>query len=183
MGSEPIAAIAARQHGNITRAQLIAAGSRGGAGRGADGRAQSRRRAFAVARRRVARADRDHHPDPPPSRRPVGAPLERARRSGHHRALPNPAAVNRGLAAKLASGSAAARVRQALSLEPSSTTDKSWPLTVGIWIYALIASAMVIVYILNQNETPGTVKALAVTFGGYVLALLNNAYGLSKGVR
>jgi hypothetical protein len=42
---------------------------------------------------------------------------------------------------------------------------------------------MVLVYILNQNETPGTVKALAVTFGGYVLALLNNAYGLSKGVR
>jgi hypothetical protein len=97
---------------------------------------------------------------------------------------PSPAAVNRKLAKHLGDASRSqvtARIRQILSLEPGTTTDNSWPLTVGIWVYALVASATVTVYILNQNETPGGVKALAVTFAGYVLALLNMAYGLSKG--
>jgi hypothetical protein len=97
---------------------------------------------------------------------------------------PSPAAVNRSLAAHLNStdrSRVAARIRQALSLEPSTTTDKSWPLTFGIWVYAIVAAATVVVYILNQHETPDSVKALAVTFSGYVLALLNMAYGLSKG--
>jgi hypothetical protein len=71
-------------------------------------------------------------------------------------------------------------IRNALSLEPSGVNAKSWPLTFGIWAYAAVASAVVVVYILNQNETPGTVKALAVTFGGYVIALVNLAYGLTK---
>jgi hypothetical protein len=96
---------------------------------------------------------------------------------------PSPAAVNQSLADHLSDTSrskTAARIRQALSLEPSSTTDKSWPLTFGIWVYGIVASATVAVYILNQNETPNAVKALAVTFGGYVLALLNMAYGLTK---
>lgn len=96
---------------------------------------------------------------------------------------PSPAAVNQSLANHLTSTTrshTAARIRQALSLEPSATDDKSWPVTVGIWVYAVVASATVIVYILNQNETPSSVKALAVTFGGYVLALLNMAYGLTK---
>jgi hypothetical protein len=97
---------------------------------------------------------------------------------------PSPALVNRQLARHLSDGSRnrlGARIRQMLSLEPSSTADKSWPLTFGIWAYALVASATVAVYILNQNETPSAVKALAVTFSGYVLGLLNMAYGLSKG--
>jgi hypothetical protein len=97
----------------------------------------------------------------------------------------SPAAVNHKLAQHLKDPSrshAAARLRQALSLEPSATNDKSWPLTFGIWAYAVVASATVAVYVLNQNETPSSVKALAVTFGGYVLALLNMAYtGLAKG--
>lgn len=96
--------------------------------------------------------------------------------------VPNPASVNQSLAAHLSDPSRSqvtARIRQALSLEPSSTTDKSWPLTFGIWVYALVASATAIVYILNQNETPSSVKVLAVTFAGYVLALLNMAYGLT----
>lgn len=96
---------------------------------------------------------------------------------------PSPATVNRALAAHLDDNSrnqVAARIHQALSLEPSATTDKSWPLTFGIWVYAAVAAATVSVYILNQNETPSSVKALAVTFGGYVLALLNMAYGLTK---
>jgi hypothetical protein len=96
---------------------------------------------------------------------------------------PSPAAVNRKLAAHLsdpASNRVAARIRQAVSLEPSTTTDVSWPLTFGIWVYALVATATLVVYVLNQNETPSSVKALAVVFGGYVIALLNMAYGLSK---
>src|SRR5581483_10923225 len=86
---------------------------------------------------------------------------------------PSPAAVNRKLAAHLKDTSrsqVAARIRRALSLEPSTTADSSWPLTIGIWVYAIVAAATVVVYILNQNETPGSVKALAVTFAGYVLA-------------
>jgi hypothetical protein len=97
---------------------------------------------------------------------------------------PSPAAVNRALASHLRDTSrsrVAARIRQAMSLEPSTTTDSSWPLTFGIWVYAVVASATLVVYVLNQNETPSSVKALAVTFGGYVVALLNMAYGLSKG--
>jgi hypothetical protein len=74
----------------------------------------------------------------------------------------------------------AAGIRRALSLEPSDPSSKSWPLTFGMWAYAAVASAVVVVYILNQNETPGAVKALAVTFGGYVIALINMAYGMTK---
>ena len=96
---------------------------------------------------------------------------------------PSPAAVNRKLAAHLKDpnrNKAAASIRRAFSLEPSATDDVSWPLTFGIWVYAIVASATVVVYVLNQNETPSSVKALAVVFGGYVIALLNSAYGLSK---
>jgi hypothetical protein len=99
---------------------------------------------------------------------------------------PNPSLVNRGLAAHTAAAKAnqasavAAGIRRALSLEPSDPSAKSWPLTFGMWAYAAVASAVVVVYILNQNETPGAVKALAVTFGGYVIALINMAYGMTK---
>jgi hypothetical protein len=99
---------------------------------------------------------------------------------------PNPSLTNRELAQhdekvkNKAASAVAARIRRALSLEPSDANAKSWPLTFGIWAYAVVASAVVVVYIVNQNETPGTVKALAVTFGGYVIALINMAYGLTK---
>lgn len=68
------------------------------------------------------------------------------------------------------------RIRQALSLEPSSVDAASWPKSFGIWTYALIGSAMAVTYVLNQGQTPGTIKALAVAFAGYVMALVNNAY-------
>ncbi len=71
-------------------------------------------------------------------------------------------------------------IHQALSLDPGDKESNSWPLTFGIWVYAIVASAVAITYIFNQSETPGPVKALAVTFAGYVLALINAAYGLSK---
>jgi hypothetical protein len=99
---------------------------------------------------------------------------------------PSAALVNHELAAHAKAAARGERsklvalIRKALSLEPSDVTAKSWPLTFGIWAYAAVASAVVVVYILNQNETPGTVKALAVTFGGYVIALINTAYGLTK---
>jgi hypothetical protein len=99
---------------------------------------------------------------------------------------PNPSLVNTELAAhtKAAREGNASRVtaaiRRALSLEPSDPSAKSWPLTFGIWAYAAVASAVAVAYLLNQNETPGAVKALAVTFGGYVIALINTAYGMAK---
>jgi hypothetical protein len=71
---------------------------------------------------------------------------------------------------------AATRIWQVLSLEPKSTSAASWPKTFGIWVYAIIASAVAITYVCNQNETPGTIKALAVAFGGYVIALVTAAY-------
>ncbi len=69
-----------------------------------------------------------------------------------------------------------ARVWQALSLDPRNVSSPSWPKTFGIWVYAITASAVAITYVLNQNETPSAIKALAVAFGGYVIALVTAAY-------
>jgi hypothetical protein len=68
------------------------------------------------------------------------------------------------------------KLRQVLSLEPAATNQASWPLTAGIWVYALVATAVAITYAVNQNETPDSVRALAVAFGGYVIALVTAAY-------
>jgi hypothetical protein len=71
-------------------------------------------------------------------------------------------------------------IHKALSLEPGGTDQASWPMTVGIWTYALVASAVAVTYFLNPSETPETIKALAVAFAGYVIALVTAAYGLSR---
>ena len=68
------------------------------------------------------------------------------------------------------------RIWQIFSLEPEGTTAASWPKTFGIWVYAVVASAVAVTYVFNQNQTPGTIKALAVAFGGYVIALVTAAY-------
>ena len=73
-----------------------------------------------------------------------------------------------------------ARLRLFLSLEPSGTDTASWPKSIGIWAYAVVASAVAITYVTHQSETPSAVKALAVAFAGYVLALVRSAYGNSK---
>jgi hypothetical protein len=74
-----------------------------------------------------------------------------------------------------------ARVQQALSLQPRSTHDTSWPKTLGIWAYAAVASAVALTYVLNPQETPRAVQALAVAFAGYVLALVSAAYKAQGG--
>jgi hypothetical protein len=71
---------------------------------------------------------------------------------------------------------ALARTWQALSLDPRNANSSSWPKTFGIWVYAIVASAVAITYVLNQGETPDSIKALAVAFGGYVIALVTAAY-------
>jgi hypothetical protein len=71
---------------------------------------------------------------------------------------------------------ALARIWQALSLDPRNRNSSSWPKTFGIWVYAIVASAVAITYVLNQSETPDSIKALAVAFGGYVIALVTAAY-------
>jgi hypothetical protein len=69
-----------------------------------------------------------------------------------------------------------ARLRQGLSLEPKRVDSASWPKTFGIWVYAVIAFAVAVTYVLNQDSTPPAIRALAIAFGGYVVALLNAAY-------
>jgi hypothetical protein len=69
-----------------------------------------------------------------------------------------------------------ARMWQALSIDPRNVSSASWPKTFGIWVYAIVASAVAITYVLNQNETPPAIKALAVAFAGYVIALVTAAY-------
>jgi hypothetical protein len=71
---------------------------------------------------------------------------------------------------------AKAKVRQIRSLEAGSADTASWPKTFGIWVYAGVATAVALTYVLHQTETPPAIKALAVAFGGYVIALVNNAY-------
>ncbi len=70
-------------------------------------------------------------------------------------------------------------LRTILSYEPRNAKSSSWPMTFGIWAYAMVASAVAVTYCLNQNETPDTIKTLAVAFAGYVIALLNSVYQLS----
>ena len=69
-----------------------------------------------------------------------------------------------------------AYLHRAVSLEVGKRGATSWPITFGLWVYAAVGSMLVVVYVLNESQTPGTVKALAVTFAGYVLALLTSAF-------
>ena len=71
-----------------------------------------------------------------------------------------------------------AQIRRALSLEPRDVQSASWPKTFGIWAYAVVGAAVAITYVTNQSETPSTLKALAVAFGGYVITLVTTAYGI-----
>ena len=72
-----------------------------------------------------------------------------------------------------------ASVRRAFSLEASHTTAASWPLTFGIWVYALVASAVAVTFVMFQQETPEQIRTLAIVFAGYILAMIYAAYGLS----
>ena len=71
-------------------------------------------------------------------------------------------------------------IRKTLSIDPSAADKPSWPMTFGVWAYALVGTAVAITYVLNPGETPGAIKALAVAFAGYAVALITTAYGLSK---
>jgi hypothetical protein len=93
----------------------------------------------------------------------------------------DPASTNRRLrhaadAAGNRKQKAAARIWQGLSLEPKQVDAASWPKTFGIWAYAVIAFAVAVTYVLNQDSTPPAIKALAIAFGGYVVALVTAVY-------
>jgi hypothetical protein len=96
----------------------------------------------------------------------------------------DPKATNPSLKQALAAAAASdsrtvicsARIRQLFSLEPSSTKTSSWPKSFGIWAYAVVGSAVALTYVLNAQQTPNAIKALAVSFGGYVIALVTSAY-------
>lgn len=68
-----------------------------------------------------------------------------------------------------------------VSLEVGEKGAASWPITFGLWAYAAVGSMLVVVYVLNEAQTPGAVKALAVTFAGYVLALLTSVFRSAGG--
>ena len=89
-----------------------------------------------------------------------------------------PSATNSRLNRKLAAQGKRIhlRIRQLLSLEPINISAASWPKTVGIWLYAIVGAAVAVTYALNPSQTPSTIKALAVAFAGYILALVTAAY-------
>ena len=95
----------------------------------------------------------------------------------------DPAGVNKDLRDEIAKSPQERRrgvwLWRFFSLEPSGTDRASWPLTVGIWAYALVASAVAIVYFLHSAETPATIKTLAVVFAGYVITFVTTAYGIA----
>ena len=68
------------------------------------------------------------------------------------------------------------RLQQLLTLDPVKVSKPSWPKTVGIWLYAIVGGAVAVTYACNPNQTPQTIKALAVAFVGYILALVTAAY-------
>ena len=74
-----------------------------------------------------------------------------------------------------------AYAHRAVSLEVGELGAASWPVTFGIWVYAAVGSMIVVVYVLNESQTPGAIKALAVTFAGYVLALLTSVFKTNGG--
>lgn len=91
-----------------------------------------------------------------------------------------PGATNKRLARALKAATGKKRwllrLHKALSLDASSSNCASWPKTLGIWVYAIVAAAVAVTYALNPNQTPAMIKALAVAFAGYVLALITAAY-------
>jgi hypothetical protein len=99
----------------------------------------------------------------------IGVPTKQ---SDVNQSLPAPSATDK-------SGRARFWLWRLLSLEPTNKDGASWPLTFGIWAYAVVASVVALTYLINQAETPEAVKALAIAFGGYVVALVTSAYGVA----
>ncbi len=67
-------------------------------------------------------------------------------------------------------------LQRLLTLDPVNVSSPSWPKTLGIWLYATVGGAVAVTYAFNPHQTPETIKALAVAFAGYILALLTAAY-------
>lgn len=51
-----------------------------------------------------------------------------------------------------------------------------WLLVLGVIVYFVACSAMAVVWVLHERETPDIVKTIATGFGGYVLAYVSAAY-------
>jgi len=68
------------------------------------------------------------------------------------------------------------KVRQLFSYESAGTDVSSWPLTFGVWAYAVVAIGVALVFFIYPSETPPEIKALAIGFGGYVVTFLHSAY-------
>lgn len=53
---------------------------------------------------------------------------------------------------------------------------RSWILTVGIYGYAAVSAGALVTWLVNRDETPKEIQALAVGFAGYVLSLVTSAF-------
>ena len=53
-------------------------------------------------------------------------------------------------------------------------------LTAGVWGYAAIGVVLVLVWVLNQDETPSVVRATAIGFVGYIVGLATSFFGAIK---
>ena len=53
---------------------------------------------------------------------------------------------------------------------------RSWILAVGIYGYAVLSAVALLTWLLNRDETPKEIQALAVGFAGYVLSLVTSAF-------
>jgi hypothetical protein len=78
-----------------------------------------------------------------------------------------------GTAFAVALGAKETRVGLAFSLPkvPLSTL-----LLAGVWVYALVGIVAVVTFALNVDETPDSIRALALVIVGYVAAIVTNAY-------
>jgi hypothetical protein len=60
---------------------------------------------------------------------------------------------------------------------PSMTIPSvSWWLAAGIYLYGIVGVLTVVVYLFNLDETPGSLKALALCVVGYGASIITNAY-------
>ena len=84
--------------------------------------------------------------------------------------------------AALLSGALGSAFAVALGVKPPGA-EKEGPLPplktilgLGLWVYVFVGFFTAIVYLLNPNETPGAVSAVALAFVGYAVAVVTGAY-------
>lgn len=63
------------------------------------------------------------------------------------------------------------------ALLPGIGAGNSWPLTCGVYVYFVVGLAALLTYFVHTDETPATVKGLALAMSGYIVTVASNAFG------